>query len=284
MSDNEHALESHTTPTAPMSSEEHPALRPEDSLATKATREEPSNEVDAHDFSATAAEPAFENQEVSAAYPIHPPTTKQFETTSNPFDEHEMNSSSIAQSADAPLLPPRPPDDHPAWTHEPEAAAQPINPSATGGDDARREETTDPAIAPLKAMFPDFDDTVLYVTFTQYSLRHGLILINTRSHSVLESVNGSQDAAVDILLGMSDPTYVSTHHETPSQPAVANPSLDLDEQLARQLMLEDQRQEEERAQRRPSGQSWPRRNSGQGQEPYQTRQVNITIAEIERKC
>ena len=86
---------------------------------------------------------------------------------------------------------------------------------------------------------------------------------------------------MDILLGMSDPTYVSTHHEATPPPAAANPSLDLDEQLARQLMLEDQRQEQEQSRWRPGGQTWPRRNSGQGQVPYQARQVSITIAETE---
>ena len=42
----------------------------------------------------------------------------------------------------------------------------------------------------LQGMFPDFDYAVL--------------------QSVLESVGGDQDKAIDILLGMSDPSYSST--------------------------------------------------------------------------
>lgn len=59
------------------------------------------------------------------------------------------------------------------------------------GEQQHPAEPVNPALAPLKAMFPDFDDAVM--------------------QSVLDSVNGNQDAAVDVLLGMSDPDYVSTH-------------------------------------------------------------------------
>ena len=128
-------------------------------MATDTTREE-GDEVDAtHDFSATAAEPAFENQEAPAAYAVHPPTIKQPEATAN----SGMSSSDITQSPDAPILPPRPPDDHLATAHEPETATQPMNRGTQGGEDAHREDAVDPAIAPLKAMFPDFDEAVLYV-------------------------------------------------------------------------------------------------------------------------
>ncbi|TFK83393.1 hypothetical protein K466DRAFT_627808 [Polyporus arcularius HHB13444] len=89
-------------------------------------------------------------------------------------------------------------------------------------------------------MFPDFDVLVL--------------------QSVLESVNNDQDRALDILLGMNDPEYVSTQ-----APAQVWSQLDLDEQLARQLMLEDQRE-----QRHASGNSWPRRS--EDEVPYQARQ------------
>ncbi len=94
---------------------------------------------------------------------------------------------------------------------------------------------------------------------------------------MLESVNGNQDAAVDVLLGMSDPSYVSSHHSVEAPVAHANPSLDLDEQLARQLMLEDQRQQQafqdQHQGQRARGQNWPRR--GEGEVPYQARQVDI---------
>jgi hypothetical protein len=69
-------------------------------------------------------------------------------------------------------------------------------------------------------MFPDFDDTVL-----QY---------------VLESVRGDQDRAIDTLLGMNDPDYVSAGH--PQAPPVASQT-DLDEQLARRLMLEEEQEQ-----------------------------------------
>ena len=69
-------------------------------------------------------------------------------------------------------------------------------------------------------------------------------------------------------MGMSDPTYVSAPHVAPAPVAAspANPSLELDEQLARQLMLEDQREQQEHRGRRrsASGQSWPRRGAGAG--------------------
>ncbi|GBE86293.1 hypothetical protein SCP_0901720 [Sparassis crispa] len=102
------------------------------------------------------------------------------------------------------------------------------------------QEEEPPQIAALRSMFPDFDSLVF--------------------QSVLESVNYDQDRAIDVLLGMSDPEYVSTSQAT----APTQPDLTLDEQLARQLALEDQQQP-----RRPaSGHSWPRRN----QVPYQPRQ------------
>lgn len=65
-------------------------------------------------------------------------------------------------------------------------------PAAAAPTQQHEQPPANPAVALLKSMFPDFDDMVL--------------------QSVLDSVNGNQDAAVDVLLGMSDPSYVSTHH------------------------------------------------------------------------
>ncbi|KAI0645845.1 hypothetical protein C8Q79DRAFT_911399 [Trametes meyenii] len=121
-------------------------------------------------------------------------------------------------------------------------AEEAAHPNANGND-AAREERVSPQVQSLRAMFPDFDVAVL--------------------QSVLDSVNGDQDRALDILLGMSDPDYVST--QPASQPE--QPSVDLDEQLARQLMLEDQQQQ----QRHATGTSWPRRD--QADVPYQARQA-----------
>ncbi|KAG2148745.1 uncharacterized protein EDB93DRAFT_1084788 [Suillus bovinus] len=99
----------------------------------------------------------------------------------------------------------------------------------------------DPRIASLHAMFPDFDDSLL--------------------SSVLQSVNGDQDLAIDTLLGMSDPDYVS--QPPPPPPEQREPTqTDLDEQLARRLMLE----EEQAAQNQ-----WRPPQQGQGPQSYQSR-------------
>ncbi|KAH8806852.1 hypothetical protein DL96DRAFT_1686060 [Flagelloscypha sp. PMI_526] len=65
-------------------------------------------------------------------------------------------------------------------------------------------------------MFPDFDESVMA--------------------SVLQSVNWNQDRAVEILLGMSDPEYKPPAEE---QRAPLTQE-ELDEQFARQLVLQDQ--------------------------------------------
>ncbi|KAI9442567.1 hypothetical protein H4582DRAFT_1929203, partial [Lactarius indigo] len=75
------------------------------------------------------------------------------------------------------------------------------------------DEFADPKIAPLHAIFPDFDAAILY--------------------SVVDSVDGDQDRAVDALLSMSDPD------PPPAQPP-ATTQTQLDEEFARQLMLEDE--------------------------------------------
>lgn len=80
-----------------------------------------------------------------------------------------------------------------------------------------RESLVDPRVAALRALFPDFDDALL--------------------QSVLESVGGNQDRAIDVLLGMNDPEYKSEAQST--QPVSQT---DLDEQLARRLYMEDEQQ------------------------------------------
>ncbi|KAL1746455.1 hypothetical protein HDZ31DRAFT_62237 [Schizophyllum fasciatum] len=81
------------------------------------------------------------------------------------------------------------------------------------------EAPADPRVAALKAMFPDFDDQILL--------------------SVLESANGSQDRAIDMLLGMSDPEYKAQNapEATAARPQTQE---DLDAEFARRLMLEEQ--------------------------------------------
>ncbi|KAI0318873.1 hypothetical protein OF83DRAFT_885852 [Amylostereum chailletii] len=80
--------------------------------------------------------------------------------------------------------------------------------------------------------------------------------------SVLESVGGDQDRAVDTLLGMSDPEHIST--AVPEQPAAASQT-DLDEQFARQLMLEEE-ERFSRRQARATGEAWQPRSAQQEQD------------------
>ncbi|KAJ7933776.1 hypothetical protein B0H13DRAFT_1592174 [Mycena leptocephala] len=95
----------------------------------------------------------------------------------------------------------------------------------------------DARLGVLRAMFPDFDDSLL--------------------QSVLDSVNGNTDRAIDALLGMSDPDYTSEAPPTQTQQAPQTQE-ELDEQLARTLMLEDERQHHAwRAQQPPPQQQRP---------------------------
>ncbi|KAF5351747.1 hypothetical protein D9756_007631 [Leucocoprinus leucothites] len=110
-----------------------------------------------------------------------------------------------------------------------------------------QNEPRDPQVAALKAIFPDYDEAIL--------------------QSVLESVNGSQDRAIDLLLGMSDPNFKS---DTP--PVVQQPQMtqeDLDEQLARRLMLEEQQQAQQWQQRQRPHRRSSRMQGQQQQQPQQ---------------
>ena len=77
----------------------------------------------------------------------------------------------------------------PIPTPSEDSPATPDIASLNGGQ-TQPESPADPKVAALLAMFPDFDISLL--------------------QSVLESVAGDQDRAVDVLLGMSDPSYTST--------------------------------------------------------------------------
>lgn len=99
------------------------------------------------------------------------------------------------------------------------AAAEPAptQPQAHGTPALPPRPEEDPQIAALQAMFPDFDATILYV---RVSLAYRMATdVLVRRQSVLDSVNGDQDRAIDALLGMSDPSYVSQEPERP--PAVS---------------------------------------------------------------
>ncbi|SJK97176.1 uncharacterized protein ARMOST_00427 [Armillaria ostoyae] len=83
-----------------------------------------------------------------------------------------------------------------------------------------RDAPVNPQVVELRAMFPDFDDTLL--------------------QSVLDSVHGDQGHAIDALLGMSDPEYKG--ESRPVEPVMTQ--TELDEQLARRLLLEDEQQQQ----------------------------------------
>jgi len=99
-----------------------------------------------------------------------------------------------------------------------DGTSAPITPSAESRpviqpprrNDLNGSPVMDPRIASLAAMFPDFDLTIL--------------------SDVLDTCNGDQDRAIEILLGMNDPSYKSKALDT----------LDLDEQLAHRLAAEEQ--------------------------------------------
>lgn len=78
-----------------------------------------------------------------------------------------------------------------------------------------RESPVDPRVVALRAMFPDYDDLILCVL--DYRGSSVVIKLNVNRQSVLESVGGNQDRAIDVLLGMSDPDYRS------EQPPAAAP-------------------------------------------------------------
>ncbi|KAJ1304880.1 hypothetical protein OPQ81_006014 [Rhizoctonia solani] len=118
------------------------------------------------------------------------------------------------------------------------AQPQPIPPppQAPALDSNPETLASDPAIASLHAMFPDFDLLVL--------------------QSVLEATGGDKDQAVDSLLAMSDPEYAQSQAQNaPAGPGVGTglgggpnaqgrqlTQTELDEEFARRLMLEEEHQ------------------------------------------
>ncbi|KAE9389896.1 hypothetical protein BT96DRAFT_1024856 [Gymnopus androsaceus JB14] len=86
----------------------------------------------------------------------------------------------------------------------------------------QRERVRDPQLSVLQGMFPDFDESVL--------------------QSVLDSVGGNSDRAIDVLLGMNDPEYRSDARPQEEEPVLSQEELDA--RLARQLYMEDQQQQD----------------------------------------
>ncbi|KIJ49633.1 hypothetical protein M422DRAFT_777560 [Sphaerobolus stellatus SS14] len=135
------------------------------------------------------------------------------------IDETNAENPAINRADEAPS----PPPDHGSVTGAQESLAtspEPVDPDSlsTAQPESTQPETpVDPTVAVLQGMFPDFDASLL--------------------QSVLESVGGNQDKAIDILLGMSDPSYKSqVSHSSLTQ-------TELDEQFARTLLLEESRQQ-----------------------------------------
>ncbi|KAG6873535.1 hypothetical protein C0995_014405 [Termitomyces sp. Mi166 len=123
----------------------------------------------------------------------------------------------------------------------------------------------DPRIASLHALFPDYDDLILY--------------------SVLDSVDGDQDRAIDALLGMSDPEY----RGEPAAPAPAPvqsglTQTELDEQFARRLLLEEQDAQHAAwiAQQEEAGRPQSAQRNSQ-QQQYQQQGQGDTMAEIQQQ-
>ncbi|KAI0688200.1 hypothetical protein BC835DRAFT_1419376 [Cytidiella melzeri] len=174
-----------------------------------------------------------DDAQISSTHPDHPPLSTAGNVIDSSPTHHDASIAAPAQQ-DTPPLPPRPQQSMATHTH----IADELPPPTT--DD--HPQQTHPSVAQLKAMFPDFDDSLL--------------------EEILASVNYNEDAAIDVLLGMSDPSYVSAHPPSAAPPQPT--SMELDEALARQLQLEDDRQVRDRAPQRATGESWSRRSADRG--------------------
>ncbi|KAF5326273.1 hypothetical protein D9611_000383 [Ephemerocybe angulata] len=104
----------------------------------------------------------------------------------------------------------------------------------------------DPRVAGLRAMFPDYDEAILL--------------------AILESANGREEGAIEILLGMSDPNYKP--EAAPAAPALTQE--DLDEQLARRLMIEEQDHQQARWYEQQNQRPRLQQPGSRPQDPYYT--------------
>ncbi|KAF7357798.1 CUE domain-containing protein [Mycena venus] len=141
-----------------------------------------------------------------------PEPTNTTTTIDAPAAEAHSTAAAPATGAPAPTEAPAPAAAPVALAVTPTLAAEPAAPPR------ERELVVDARLGVLRAMFPDFDDSLL--------------------QSVLDSVQGDTDRAIDALLGMSDPDYQGEHVPQQARPQTQE---ELDEQLARTLMLEDER-------------------------------------------
>ncbi|KAG5646250.1 hypothetical protein DXG03_004077 [Asterophora parasitica] len=178
--------------------------------------------------------------------------------TNNPF--RAANSSAAQSPSQSPPASTPSPNPNPnpisfstsASTSTSNVTTQPGQPQAQAQTQQDPGVNVDPRVAALRAIFPDYDD---------------LILI-----SVLAEVGGDQDRAIDALLGMSDPEY----KPDPSAPQVGAggagttiSQTELDEQLARHLMQEEQEAHQAAWQAQQDTRIRPaRQGQGQGQAQY----------------
>ncbi|KIK69291.1 hypothetical protein GYMLUDRAFT_35360 [Collybiopsis luxurians FD-317 M1] len=147
-----------------------------------------------------------------------------------------------------------------ALTSMPDPAIAPET-AAVPTEQRERESVRDPKLSTLQGMFPDFDESLL--------------------QSVLGSVGGNTDRAIDVLLGMSDPEYHSDARpqEQEEQPVLSQEELDA--RFARQLYMEDQQQaqaawEAQQQQHRPR----PAFNTGRRASQMQQEPERDTMTEI----
>ena len=111
-----------------------------------------------------------------------------------------------------------------------------VQPSQPDTIRVEHDADSDPHIATLKSVLPDFNAAVMHVDVC-------LSVAPTDpsdSLTILESVDNDEDRTLDVLLGMNDPTYISSAAPLPiAQPQPDPTQQDLDEQLACHLALEE---------------------------------------------
>ncbi|KAJ8078503.1 hypothetical protein PM082_012785 [Marasmius tenuissimus] len=156
------------------------------------------------------------------------PSTAPASSTTDPQEPRNTAMQLVESPTTSPSSPPPPmataivdsPPVTAASSPPPVATTMPTSPQNQNQTQRPAQESVDtppdPRIASLKAMFPDFDDTLLL--------------------SVLQSAGGNEDRSIDTLLGMSDPDYRSDAR--PQEPVLT----ELDEQFARQLYMQDEQQ------------------------------------------
>ncbi|KAJ3821741.1 hypothetical protein F5880DRAFT_1508314 [Lentinula raphanica] len=177
------------------------------------------------------------------------------ETTApiSPPPHTETGSGNPAVSLDSPASASPTPEAVQSHTESTQNEQPPVSTQAP----QERQRVRDPKLSTLQGMFPDFDESLL--------------------QSVLDSVGGNSDRAIDILLGMSDPEY---HSENRAQAEPVLSQEELDARFARQLYMEDQEQQaawqaQQQQQQRPRPTFSGRRDS---QPPLN--QEKDTMAEI----